>query len=249
MELILARQPERQWTPWRALVPAAALAAGLLFATSANISHGSDLRSAGTNGLVGLVRAAQGRVATNRATVAGLDAAIKSQTDLAARSNSGLDAPRRRVSQLQSPSGLTPVAGPGLTVVLDDAHGPSRDPSIDPNESVVHQSDLQAVVNSLWAGGAEAMSVAGQRMISTSAVRCVGNTLLLNGEVYSPPFRIVGIGPAMGMRAALDRSPGVRLYRQAAAVLGLRYSVQNEKDVRVPAYDGPVVTTSAKVLH
>ena len=113
--------------------------------------------------------------------------------------------------------------------MLDDAHGPSRDPSIDPNESVVHQSDLQAVVNSLWAGGAEAMSVAGQRMISTSAVRCVGNTLLLNGEVYSPPFRIVAIGPAAGMRAALGRSPGVRLYRQAADVLGLRYSVRERE--------------------
>jgi uncharacterized protein YlxW (UPF0749 family) len=245
----VARHPDRTWTVWRALVPAAALAAGLLFATSANLSHGSDLRNEGTNGLVGLVRAAQGRVATNRATVADLDRQIKGQTDLAARSNSGVAAPRRRASELQSPAGMTALAGPGLTVVLDDAHGPSRDPSIDPNESVVHQSDLQAVVNSLWAGGAEAMSVAGQRMISTSAVRCVGNTLLLNGEVYSPPFRIAAIGPAAGMRAALGRSPGVRLYRQAAAVLGLRYTVRNEQNVRVPAYDGPVVTTSAKVLH
>ena len=79
----MARRPDRQWTVWRALVPAVALAAGLLFATSANLSHGSDLRSEGTNGLVGLVRAAQGRVATDRATVAGLDAQIKGQTDLA----------------------------------------------------------------------------------------------------------------------------------------------------------------------
>ena len=209
----MARHPDRRWTPWRALVPVVALAAGLMFATSANLSHGADLRSGGTTGLVGLVRGAQGRVATDRALVAGLDREIKAQTDRAARSNAGVAAPRRRAFQLQAPAGLTAVAGPGLSVVLDDAHGPSRDPSIDPNESVVHQSDLQAVVNAMWAGGAEAMSVAGQRMIFTSAVRCVGNTLLLNGEVYSPPFRIVAIGPAAAMRAALGRSPGVRLYR------------------------------------
>jgi uncharacterized protein YlxW (UPF0749 family) len=156
-------------------------------------------------------------------------------------------APRQEAGRLQAPAGLTALAGPGLSVTLDDAQGLPRDPSIDPNESVVHQSDLQAVVNGLWSGGAEAMSIAGQRVIATSAVRCVGNTLLLNGEVYSPPFRVVAIGPSAGLRAGLARSPGVKLYRQAAAVLGLRYSVQNERSVRVPAYDGPVVTTSAKV--
>jgi uncharacterized protein YlxW (UPF0749 family) len=226
-----------------------ALGAGLLFATSANVSHGTDLRSQGTSGLVGLVRAAQARVGTDRSTVSGLDRRIKAQTDVAARSNVGVADARRRAARLTLPAGLTALAGPGLSVVLDDAHGPARDPSIDPNESVVHQSDLQAVVNGMWSGGAEAMSIAGQRVIATSAVRCVGNTLLLNGEVYSPPFRIVAIGPSTGMRAGLDRSPGVKLYRQAAAVLGLQYTVQDEQDVRVPAYDGPVVTTSAKVPH
>ena len=70
-----------------------------------------------------------------------------------------------------------------------------RDAGVDPNQLVVHQSDLQAVVNALWAGGAEAMTIAGQRVIATSAVRCVGNTLLLNGRVFSPPFEVAAIGP------------------------------------------------------
>jgi uncharacterized protein YlxW (UPF0749 family) len=242
-------RPGRPRSAWNVLVPVVAAAAGLLFATSANVSHGTDLRSASTSGLVGLVRAAQARVGSDQATVSGLGREIKAQTDIAARSNVGVAAARRRAAGLTAGAGLTALAGPGLSVVLDDAHGPSRDPSIDPNESVVHQSDLQAVVNGLWSGGAEAMSIAGQRVITTSAVRCVGNTLLLNGEVYSPPFRIVAIGPPAGMRSGLDRSPGVKLYRQAASVLGLQYTVQDEHDVRVPAYDGPVVTTSAKVPH
>ena len=140
------------------------------------------------------------------------------------------------------------MSGPGITVTLDDAHTVPGDPSVDVNETVVHQSDMQAVVNALWAGGAEAMSIAGQRVIATSAVRCVGSTLLLNGQVYSPPFRIVAIGGPAPMRASLDRSPGVRLYRQAADALGLSYLVQDAPNVRIPAYDGPAVTTSAKVL-
>jgi uncharacterized protein YlxW (UPF0749 family) len=241
--------PGRPRSAWNVLVPVVALAAGLLFATSANVSHGTDLRSESTSGLVGLVRAAQSRVGTDQSTVVGLDRQIKAQTDIAARSNVGVAAARRRAAGLMPTAGLTALSGPGLSVVLDDAHRPPPDPSIDPNDSVVHQSDLQAVVNGLWSGGAEAMSIAGQRVIATSAVRCVGNTLLLNGEVYSPPFRIVAIGPPAGMRSGLDRSPGVKLYRQAASVLGLQYTVQDEHDVRVPAYDGPVVTTSAKVPH
>src|SRR6185437_17020012 len=93
---------------------------------------------------------------------------------------------------------------------------PAATAGVDPNQLVVHQSDLQAVVNALWAGGAEAMSIAGQRVIATSAVRCVGNTLLLNGEVYSPPFRVVAIGPATQLQNNLDGSPAVRLFKQAA---------------------------------
>ena len=100
------------------------------------------------------------------------------------------------------------------------------------------QADLQAAVNALWAGGAEAMSIAGQRVIATSAVRCVGNTLLLNGEVFSPPFRIEAIGPYDAMAQRLDASPGVQLFRSAAGAYGLGFTVASAEDVQVPSYSG-----------
>jgi uncharacterized protein YlxW (UPF0749 family) len=104
----------------------------------------------------------------------------------------------------------------------------------------VHQSDLQAVVNALWAGGAEAMSIAGQRVIATSAVRCVGNTLLLNGEVFSPPFRVAAIGPSATMLNKLASSPGVKLFREAAEFYGLGYTVGRQGSIDVPAYTGSI---------
>jgi uncharacterized protein YlxW (UPF0749 family) len=55
------------------------------------------------------------------------------------------------------------------------------------NDLVIHSQDVQAVVNGLWKAGAEAVAINGQRLVSTSAVLCVGNTLLLNGTVHSPP--------------------------------------------------------------
>jgi uncharacterized protein YlxW (UPF0749 family) len=125
-------------------------------------------------------------------------------------------------------------------VVLDDASAQPAGNGVDPNQLVVHQSDLQAVVNALWAGGAEAMTIAGQRVIATSAVRCVGNTLLLNGDVYSPPFRVAAIGPSRTMLDRLDVSPGVKLFREAAGYYGLGYTIESKSNVDLPAFSGPI---------
>jgi uncharacterized protein YlxW (UPF0749 family) len=240
-----ALPPQRRM--WRLLVPVVTLGAGLLFATSANVSRGTDLRSEGTGGLVGLVRTAQRGALADQQSLRQLTDEANARTAAAASSNAGVAAIQRRLVPQKRPAGLTAVHGPGLTVTLDDAHHAPTDPSIDPNDTVVHQSDLQAVVNSLWAGGAEAMTIVGQRVIATSAVRCVGNTLLLNGQVYSPPFVITAIGPSIGMRSALGRSPGVALYRQAANVLGLTYEVQNSLNLSIGAFDGTIELNSAKV--
>jgi uncharacterized protein YlxW (UPF0749 family) len=145
-----------------------------------------------------------------------------------------------KVTPQLAPAGLTAVQGPGLEVVLDDAPGQPTGQNVDPNQLVVHQSDLQAVVNALWAGGAEAMSIAGQRVIATSAVRCVGNTLLLNGEVFSPPFRVAAIGPSATMLSKLASSPGVKLFREAAEFYGLGYTVGRQGTIEVPAYTGSI---------
>src|SRR3712207_8355053 len=98
------------------------------------------------------------------------------------------------------------------------------------DDLVVHQQDVQAVVNALWAGGPEAMSIMGVRVISTSAVRCVGNTLLLHNQFFSPPFTVQAIGDPTAMRAALDGSEGVQQFRDAAADFGLGYQETVEGD-------------------
>jgi uncharacterized protein YlxW (UPF0749 family) len=71
-------------------------------------------------------------------------------------------------------------------------------------------------------------------------VRCVGNTLLLNGEVYSPPFRVAAIGPYRTMQEALARSRGVNLFEEAASFYGLGYTVASEDRLDLPAFKGPI---------
>ena len=155
---------------------------------------------------------------------------------------------RAAANALRAPAGLTAVHGPGVRVRLTDA---PRDADgnyptgVDPDNLVVHQQDVQSVVNALWAGGAEAMTIMGQRVLNTTAVRCIGNTLLLGGRTYSPPFVITAIGDGDAMTAAIRAEPGVALFLHYVSRYGLGFSVQGLDDVTLPGYQGVVRMTAA----
>ena len=148
-------------------------------------------------------------------------------------------------------AGLTEVDGPAVVVTLDDAkQGSAQLPDgVTPDDLVVHQQDVQAVVNALWRGGAEAMMIQDQRVIATSAVRCVGNTLILQGRVYSPPFVIKAMGKIDALKAALDADPKVEIYRQYVDAIGLGYDVKVITKTRFPAFTGAIGLSQAVVAR
>ena len=233
---------------WRGVVPVICLLAGFGFAVSAHESRVTELRPPGTANLSDLVQAAEVRVQVATGQAAALGREVSQATAAAGAGDADVAREQAKSAPLRAPGGLTAVHGPGIEVVLDDASGNNpATQGVDPNQLVVHQGDLQAVVNALWAGGAEAMTIAGQRIIATSAVRCVGNTLLLNGEVFSPPFRVAAIGPYRPMSAALGRSPGVAQFEQAATYYGLGYTVASADDLQLPAYTGSIALRYAHV--
>jgi uncharacterized protein YlxW (UPF0749 family) len=232
---------DRSGAVWRVLVPVTFLGAGLLFSASHETAQGTDLRAGRLSQLTDLIDASQQQVADLERTAGGLrrDVAAR-QADLASGSSS-VAAETRRGDALRSPAGLEAVVGPGLVVTLDDAPRPAEgeEPASDnPDDLVVHQQDVQSVLNALWAGGAEAVSVMGDRVISTSAVRCVGNTLLIDGRLVGPPFVMRAIGDVAGMRSALAVEPGVALFRRYVDAYGLTYAVGTERRLHLPAYDG-----------
>jgi len=232
--------------PTLVLVPVTALAAGLLFATSASTAQGTDLRADRRLRLTELIARERDGVARLEQEAAALRSEVAERAAAAAARDS-------RVAEVAAPSslelaaGLVPVTGPGVTVELDDAPRQPGRPALsdDPDDLVVHQQDVQAVVNALWAGGAEAMTLMGQRIVSTSAVRCVGNTVILHGQVYSPPFVVTAVGDPQRMRASLERDPGVAFFKTFVDRFGLGYSVTTEREVELPAYTGPLELPSA----
>ena len=144
-------------------------------------------------------------------------------TDALGVGDDDIVAEQERADEFLEAAGLTAVHGPGIQVSLDDAPRQAdgslpRGATV--NDVVVHQQDVQAVVNALWSGGAEAVAIMGVRLISTSAVRCVGNTLLLHGQVYSPPFVIEAIGDTEGMADALEEARGCELFERPPMISG-----------------------------
>lgn len=144
-----------------------------------------------------------------------------------------LDALQREVAAVTAPAGVTPLAGPGVVVTLSDSGAPAGSVA-DSNDLVVHEQDLQAVVNALWAGGADGMTVAGQRVVATTAIRCVGNVLLLGGRTHSPPYVVEAVGDPAALRSALDGDPTVTGYRRAARDFGLGFEVLDATDLLLP---------------
>ena len=225
---------------WRLAVPVAAACAGLLATTSMFSARGTDLRAGRSTDLIGVVGLQRGRVEALSAQ-AGV---LQEQVDALAEQVSGsqIDRVQHQLDRLSVPAGTRGLVGPGLVVTLDDAtddQEPAGD--IDPNLLIVHQQDIQAVVNALWAGGAEGLTLQGQRIVSTTGVKCVGNTVLLQGVPYSPPYRVVAVGDVSKMYAALVSSPEVQNYRDyVGPPYNLGWSLRSERRLALPGYSGPL---------
>jgi uncharacterized protein YlxW (UPF0749 family) len=228
----------RRSLAWRVGVPVVCALAGLLGTTSMINARGTDLRGGRYTDLIGLVGAQRLEVQDLRRQVhadqASVDALLRSVQGATARQL------HRQLDVLAAPAGLTAVDGVGAVVTLNDAPRGEKVPQgTDPNLLLVHQQDIQAVVNALWAGGATGVSLQGQRVVATTGIKCVGNTVVLQGVPYSPPYRIAAVGTPTALRAALSASPQVQAYRDyTAPPYNLRWSLRLPATVSLPAYRG-----------
>ena len=235
---------------WKPLVPLAAGLAGLLLATSAVTARGTDLRASHSLDVSELIQRQQQSLAGLTREERSLRSQISAITTAAAVGDKRVRAAQAAAGRLLAAAGLTAVHGPAVSVALDDASHADQQRDLEagarPDDLVIHQQDVQGVVNALWAGGAEAMTIMGQRVVSTTAVRCVGNTLLLHGQVFSPPFVVTAIGDRHRLRRALDADAAVQVFQQYVAAYGLGFRVSMHDNVTLPAYAGSLEFTRAR---
>jgi uncharacterized protein YlxW (UPF0749 family) len=193
--------------------------------------------------LADLIEQQQSSAASLRAEVARLRAEVDAERAASATRSGGSAERADLVADASEVAGLVAVTGPGLKVTLNDSRLAQPPSGGNVNDLVIHSQDVQAVVNALWRSGAEAVSINGQRLVSTSAVLCVGNTLLLNGTVHSPPYVISAVGAT---KDRFDTDRLVRRLKTDANAFGLGFSVERATKLELPAYKGATKLTYAR---
>ena len=216
-----------------------AIASGALFAVSAASSDGTDLRPGRYTDIASLVQGEsrsyqqlQGRVTRLTDDVAQLTSAVDDPT---------VSRIEKQNDALKGPAGLEPVSGPGLSVTLSDSPISLADTTDVPLKLLlVHQQDVQAVVNAMWRGGAQAVTIQGQRVVSTTAIKCEGNSITIQGVPYPQPYVISAVGDPTQLAASITGDSYLDLYiaQSQRPDIQIGWSMRAESDIDAPAYDG-----------
>ena len=206
---------------------------GVLVAIAAvQTSRNADTADAGRETLIARVQVARAALERQQDEIVDLQ-----------RANIGLEESRSemvadqrdtnaRLRRLQVATGYTPVTGPGVRIVLDDAPGGDV-------TQMVRDEDLALLVDGLWSAGAEAISINDQRLTALSAIRNVGPAVHVNSKPVNPPYTVQAIGDTLTLQAdLLDTTHGQQFF-DLADDLGFEYTMENEPSLTLPSAPGP----------
>ncbi|MEU6279096.1 DUF881 domain-containing protein [Streptomyces sp. NPDC047028] len=149
-------------------------------------------------------------------------------------------------------SGATAVHGPGVKLVVNDAKEAStggdgtnpRETSGFSDTGRVRDRDMQRVVNGLWASGAEAVSINGQRLTSLSAIRAAGDAILVDNRPLVPPYTVLAVGDGERLSTRFQDSADGLYLHALEQNYGIRATISTEGDVRLPAAPSVIVRTA-----
>lgn len=162
---------------------------------------------------------------------------LRSYQEATAQRSSSLDELNRELEGQQAIAGLTPLTGPGVRVTVDDSPRTPQ-PNEDINHYLVHDYQLRDVLNLLWRGGAEAVSINGERVVITTSIYCVGSTVVVNNARLSPPYRFHAIGDADSLGALATNPGSLSELKSEALLYGVVFQVEKSPALAVPAYSG-----------
>ncbi|MFD3908758.1 DUF881 domain-containing protein [Streptomyces sp. CB04723] len=191
---------------------------------------------------------------------------IDAETEAADTLESDVDALRSDVSERQRKalerhggdqgrlvallSGATPVEGPGVKLVVDDAKdtdqggGGPRESSGFADTGRVRDRDMQRVVNGLWESGAEAIAINGQRLTALSAIRAAGDAILVDNRPLVPPYTVFAVGDGKKLATVFGDSADGQYLQALKESFDIRTSISEQAKVRLPAAPSLIVRTA-----
>lgn len=232
-----AQHPRKPRVPAALWLLAGAVVVGVIFgiAFSQLASGGADVDRAGSDASAA-VRAAQDRSAELEATQQALVEQVSSERDRALQSDVSGSALLDRLSAVESAAGIDSVTGPGLSVVVTEpvAEDATSDRSIRGGSgAAVLDRDIAAIVNSLWASGAEAVSVDGIRVGPNVTIRQAGGAMLLDNRPIDSPYAIDAIGPPQRIQVQFVVSDAYLRMSTVAQLYGVGFTVRPATDLEL----------------
>jgi uncharacterized protein YlxW (UPF0749 family) len=216
------------------------LSLGLLFSLVWTAPSARSAESGNGSGAVSLsVERLEAEQRDLRATLAALRQDLAQRRQTAASNTDRLQALKSELDRQALLAGLVPVAGPGVTAVLDDS-ATQIPPGADPNAYIIHEHDLRDIVNLLWMAGSEAVAINDERVVGTSSIYCVGSTVMVNNTRLSPPYTIRAIGNPRVQQDYLRNPSYLHNLKEKQRLYGLRFQVRTMASVKLPAYSGSV---------
>lgn len=213
---------------------------GALFAVSAASSDGTDLRPGRYTDVASLVQAESRSYEQLQSRVTRLTGEVAQLTD--AVQDPEVARIQRAAQRLEGPAGLQTVRGPGLTVTLSDSPTTlaAANTDIPAKLFLVHQQDVQAVVNAMWRGGASAVTIQGQRVVSTTAIKCEGNSITIQGVPYPQPYVISAVGDPTALQNSVETDSYLELYiaQSQQPDIQIGWSATPEAEITAPPYEG-----------
>ncbi|HET7520616.1 MAG TPA: DUF881 domain-containing protein [Candidatus Limnocylindria bacterium] len=238
MSAAVSRRPLRPFGAWGVSIAAALAVVGFVGAIQWNSSGARQaFTTSAQQTLARQVTALEQEQADLRQQIEAAEAEVRRFQEESTTSSAVLEQLNQQLAAARLAVGLTAVHGPGVIVEIADSKRvvPAGE---NPANFIVLVDDLRDIVTALWASGAEAISINGERLVATSSIYGVGASVLVNTAFLSPPFRIEAIGPD-GLLDAFQQHPAFRgRVAQRIEFFGLEFATQVSGDLTLRAFVG-----------
>lgn len=222
------RRPHPRRLGWRGGVALAAFTM-LVVVAAARTSQGAAADAEQRQQLAEQVVDARERLGDERARQRALEAETARLQRAQLAGDASATGLRERVDRLGGLAGTLPVTGPGVEVLVDDA------PGSDSDRTRVLDTDLQRLVNGLWAAGAEAISINGERLTNLSTIRIAGSAITVNNRGLRAPYRLLVLGDPDTLPARFAETASGQAWLDLQRQVGLRLGFTPAESLRLPA--------------